>query len=69
MTCRLLILVEDERDDHMEEAYSRVGLMTALLEAMSVSFCFPHPVDVSVFFSFVVACVLVLRCCECVCCM
>ena len=30
MTCRLLMLVEDERGDHMEEAYSRGGLMTAL---------------------------------------
>ena len=30
MTCSLLILVEDARGDHMEEAYSRAGLMTAL---------------------------------------
>ena len=30
MTCSLLMLVEDARDDHMEEAYSRAGLMTAL---------------------------------------
>ena len=30
MTCRLLMLVEDERGDHMEEAYSRAGLMTVL---------------------------------------
>ena len=30
MTCSLLKLVEDERGDHMEEAYSRAGLMTAL---------------------------------------
>ena len=30
MTCILLMLVEDERGDHMEEAYSRAGLMTAL---------------------------------------
>ena len=28
MTCSLLMLVEDARDDHMEEAYSRAGLMT-----------------------------------------
>ena len=33
----------------MEEAYSRAGLMTALLVAMSVSFCLPHPVDVNAF--------------------
>ena len=30
MTCSLLMLVEDVRGDHMEEAYSRAGLMTAL---------------------------------------
>ena len=30
MTCSLLMLVEDARGGHMEEAYSRVGLMTAL---------------------------------------
>ena len=31
MTCRsLLMLVEDARGDHMEEAYSRAGLRTAL---------------------------------------
>ena len=28
--CSLFLLVEDARDDHMEEAYSRAGLMTAL---------------------------------------
>ena len=30
MTCSLLMLVEDERGDHIEEAYSRAGFMTAL---------------------------------------
>ena len=30
MTFRLLMLVEDARGDHIEEAYSRAGLMTAL---------------------------------------
>ena len=30
ITCRLLMLVEDARGDHMEEAYSRADLMTAL---------------------------------------
>ena len=30
MTCCLLMLVKDARGDHMEEAYSRAGLMTAL---------------------------------------
>ena len=30
MTCSLLMLVEDARGDHTEEAYSRAGLITAL---------------------------------------
>ena len=30
MTCSLLMLVEDARGHHVEEAYSRAGLMTAL---------------------------------------
>ena len=30
MTCSLLMLVEDARGNHMEEAYSRAGLMTTL---------------------------------------
>ena len=30
MTCSLLKLIQDARGDHMEEAYSRSGLMTAL---------------------------------------
>ena len=30
MTCSLLMLVEDTRGDHKEEAYSRASLMTAL---------------------------------------
>ena len=30
MASSLLMLVEDERGDHMEEAYSRAGLITAL---------------------------------------
>ena len=29
MTCSLSMLVNDARGDHMEEAYSRAGLMTA----------------------------------------
>ena len=29
MTCNLLILVEYARGDHMEEAYSRAGLINA----------------------------------------
>ena len=30
MTCSLLMLVEDARGDHMEEEYSRAGLIIAL---------------------------------------
>ena len=30
MTCSLLILIEDARGDHMEETYTRDGLMTVL---------------------------------------
>ena len=30
MTCSLLMLVEDARGDHMEEAYYRAGLMNVL---------------------------------------
>ena len=30
MIFSVLMLVEDERSNHMEEAYSRAGLMTAL---------------------------------------
>ena len=48
MTCSLFILVDDARGNHMEEAYSRAVLMTALYIAMSVS-CLPNPVAVSAF--------------------
>ena len=47
--CSLLMLVQDARSDHMEEAYSRAGLITALQIAMIASFCLPHPVAVSAF--------------------
>ena len=30
MSCSLLMLVEDVRGDHMEEAYSKADLMTAV---------------------------------------
>ena len=30
MSCSLLMLVEDVRGDHTEEAYSRAGLITVL---------------------------------------
>ena len=33
MTCSLLMLVEDAIGDHTEEAYSRAGLITALLSS------------------------------------
>ena len=41
------MLVEDARGDHIEEAYSRADLITALKVAMSVSFRLPHNVAVS----------------------
>ena len=44
MTCILIVLVEDERGNHMEEAYYR-----AYKAVMSVSFCLPHLVAVSDF--------------------
>ena len=69
MTCSLLMLVEDARGDHMEEAYSRADLITALYVAKSVSFCLPHPVAVSAFIICRGVCVRVRRCCGCVCCM
>ena len=47
VTFSLLMLVEDARGDHMEEAYTRAGFITALYVAMSVSFCLPHLVTVS----------------------
>ena len=48
-TFSLLMLVENAIGDHMDEAYSRAGLITALYVAMSVSFCLLHPVAVSAF--------------------
>ena len=42
------MLVADARCDQMAEAYSRAGLITALYVSMSVSFCLPHHVAVSV---------------------
>ena len=49
MTCGLFMLDEDARGDHIEEAYSRAGIITVLKVAMSFSFCLPHPVAVSAF--------------------
>ena len=49
MSGSLLMLVEDARGDHMEVAYSRAGLMTAVWAAMSAFFCLPHPVAVNTF--------------------
>ena len=43
---RLLILVENVRVDHMNNAYSRAGLMIELYVAMGV---FPHVIAVSAF--------------------
>ena len=50
INCSFLMLNNDARVDHMEEAYPRAGLMTALEVATSVSFCLPHYVMVSVYF-------------------
>ena len=50
LTYCVLMLVEDVRGDHMEEAYSTAGLMTTLYVAMSVLFCLSHHVTVSVFY-------------------
>ena len=65
MTCSWLMLVEDARGDHMEEAYSRDGHWShaCLIGCHECILLFSHPV----LLSFVVDCVLVLRCCECVC--
>ena len=35
MTCSLLMLVDDAKGDHMQEAYSRAGLMTVCLFIVS----------------------------------
>ena len=43
------MLVEDEKGDHIEEAYSRVGLITGFYVDMRVSICLPQPVVVSAF--------------------
>ena len=63
MTCSLLMMVEDARGDHKEEAYSRAGLMTALWVAMSVYLCLPHPVAVSAF----IICSVLCACTEMFC--
>ena len=43
ITCSLLMLVEDARGDHMEESYSRAGLMHECLLLL------PHPAAPSAF--------------------
>ena len=65
MKCSLLMLVWDAIDDHMDETYSRDGLILVAMTSMGVSFCLPHVVAMSAFincrgFS-------VLLCCGCVC--
>ena len=47
--CMTLLMLIEETRDHMEEAYSRAGLVTAWWTARSVSFCLSHHVAVSVF--------------------
>ena len=62
MTCSLLILFEDARGDHLEEAYFRASPITALQVAMSLSFCLPHLV-VFIICSGVCACTDMLLVC------
>ena len=68
MTCSLLMLVEDARP------YGR-GIFQCrshdcLIGGHEFLLLFVYPIlFLLVLLSFVVACVLVLRCCECVCCM
>ena len=47
MTYSVLMRVKDAKGDHMEEAYSRTGVMTALSVAKSVCSCLAHPVAVN----------------------
>ena len=47
ITCSLLMLVEDTRGHHIEEAYYRAGLMTGLYVAMSVCCCLPTPMTLA----------------------
>ena len=63
MTYSLLMLVENGRGDHMEEAYSRSGLVTTLEVVMRVSFNLPHPVVASAF----IICSGVCACTEMLC--
>ena len=63
MTCSLLRLVEDARGILQSRSHDcLIGCHECFL--MFTPFC-----CCECFLSFVVACVLVLRCCECVCCM
>ena len=41
MTCSLLMLVGDAISDHMDEAYSRVGIMTAYMWPQESPFVYP----------------------------
>ena len=45
--CNLLIFVSDANSNQMVETYSSMGFVMALYVAMTISFCFPHVVDVS----------------------
>ena len=49
MTCSLLMLLENARGDHMEEAYCRAGLLTALKGSHECLLLYPHHVVVSTF--------------------
>ena len=58
--CSLLMFVSDASGDHMVETDSSMGLVMALYVAMTVSFCFPHVVDVSALSICIVLRVLVI---------
>ena len=68
MTCSLLMLVEDARGDHMEEAYSRAGSHDCFIGSHEYLILFTPSCCSKCFYHLLVVCVLVLRCCECVCC-
>ena len=58
--CNLFICVCEIMGDHIVQAYSRRGRVSALYVCMSVSFCFPQLVEVSAlimfsdFFAFII---------------
>ena len=67
IVCSLVVCLLDSVGDHVVLAYSRTGLVMALYVFISVSFCFPHDVDVSAFMAFIdeaAFCVVLVMCFE-----